>query len=95
MTFISPHESEKYLQACLDQHRHFSRFVVSCNGVLGNEAKVVLQNLAGSIAKTSGKSYVFRNFNVHEVKDEHCNCTREATHLFSSSENHASPLRAE
>ena len=32
-------------------------FVVSCDEVLGNEVKVVLQNLAGSLAKKSGKSY--------------------------------------
>ena len=54
------HEREKkkkYLQACLDQRRHFSPFVVSCDGVLGKEAKVVLQNLAGRLAKKSGKPY--------------------------------------
>ena len=40
----------------------FSPFVVSCDGVLGNEAKV-LQNLAGSLAKKSAKSYsVTSNF---------------------------------
>ena len=50
-------KKKKYLQACLDQRRHFSPLVVSCDGVLGNEAKVVLQNLAGSLAKKSGKSY--------------------------------------
>ena len=39
------HEREKkkkYLQSCLDQRRHFSAFVVPCDAVLGNEAKVVL-----------------------------------------------------
>ena len=35
----------------------FSPFVVSCDGVLENEAKVVLRNLAGSLAKKSEKSY--------------------------------------
>ena len=38
------HEREKrkkYLQPFLDQRRHFSLFVISCDGVLGNEAKVV------------------------------------------------------
>ena len=29
----------------LEQRRHFSPFVVSCDGVLGNEAKVVLLTL--------------------------------------------------
>ena len=53
------HEREKkkyYLQGCLNQRRHFSPFVISCDGVLGNEAKEVLQNLAGSLAQKSGKS---------------------------------------
>jgi hypothetical protein len=63
-------EKKKYLQACLDQRRHFSPFVVSCDGVLGKEAKVVLQNLTGSLAKKSGKYY-----KLQEVKDEHCNST--------------------
>ena len=35
-------EKKKYLQACPDQCCHFSPFVVSCDGVLGNEAKVQL-----------------------------------------------------
>ena len=65
-------KKKKYLQACLDQRRHFSPFVVSCDGVLGNEAKVVQQNLAG-IAKKSGKSCTV--FRLHEVEDKHCNCT--------------------
>ena len=41
---LPSHELEKkkkYLQACLDQRRHFSLFVVSCDGVLGNKAKVL------------------------------------------------------
>ena len=54
------HEREKkkkYLQACLDQRRHFSPFVVSCDGLLGKEARSVLQNLAGRLSKKSGKSF--------------------------------------
>ena len=35
-------KKKKYLEACLDQLRQFTLFVVSCDGVLGNEAKVVL-----------------------------------------------------
>ena len=34
-------KKKKYLQACLDQNRHFSPFGVSCDGMLGNEAKVL------------------------------------------------------
>ena len=40
------HEREnqkKYLLTCLNQRRHFSPLVVSYDGVLGNEAKVVQQ----------------------------------------------------
>ena len=57
---------------------HFSPFAVSYDGMLGNEAKVVLQNLTPSLAKKSGKSYLLliRNFKFHKVKAEHCNCTR-------------------
>ena len=51
-------------------------FVVSCDEVLGNEVKVVLQNLAGSLAKKSGKSYSETSNFMKSVKDEHCNCTR-------------------
>ena len=35
------------------QHRHFSSPVVSCDGVLGKEATIVLQSLAESLAKKS------------------------------------------
>ena len=76
---VLSHEREKkkkYLQASLDQRHHFSPFVVSCDGVLGNEAKVVLQNLAGRLAKKSGKSY---SETLNEVQDEHCNCTSNSS----------------
>ena len=51
---LRSHEREKKkkcLQAYLDQRRHFFPFVVSCDGVLGNEARVVQSRLA----KKSGK----------------------------------------
>ena len=50
-------KKKKHLQACLFQRRHFFPFVVSCDGVLGTEAKVELQNVAGSLTKKSGKSF--------------------------------------
>ena len=59
-TVLLSHERETkniYIQACLDQRRHFSSFVAPCGGVLGNEVKVVPQKLSGSLAKKSGKSY--------------------------------------
>ena len=50
-------EKKKSLQAFLDRRRRFLSSVVSCDGVLGNEAKVELQNLAGRLAKQSEKPY--------------------------------------
>ena len=51
-------KKKKYLQACLDQRRHFSLslFVVSCDGVLGNEAKVLqyYETLLEASPKKSG-----------------------------------------
>ena len=44
--FQEREKKKKYLQACLDQRRHFSLFVVSCDGLVGNETKVAL---AGSL----------------------------------------------
>ena len=43
LVLLSPYrEKKENLQACLDhQRRHFSPFVASCDGLLGNEAKVV------------------------------------------------------
>ena len=72
-----------YRHACQDQRRPFSPFVVSCDRVLGSEAKVqyvVLQNLAGSLAKKS-----------HKSNSE----TTNVINLCSASEDHASPLWAE
>ena len=43
------------------------------HGVLGNEAKVVLQYLAGSLNKKSGKAYS-ETSNFNEVEHERCNC---------------------
>ena len=59
------HERDKkknYLQACQDQRRHCSAFVVSCDGVLGNEAKVQLypEKLCQEIGNVQ-----FRNFTLY------------------------------
>ena len=51
-------KEEENLQACLDQCHHFSSLVVSCGGVLVKEPNCSsTTNLAGSLAKKSGKSY--------------------------------------
>ena len=44
-------DKKKYRHACQDQSRHLSPLVVSCDGVLGNEAKVVLQTFHQEIRK--------------------------------------------
>ena len=49
------HEAEKgkkkmYLEACLQQHRHFSLFVASMDGLLGVEATAALKRIAIRLA---------------------------------------------
>ena len=39
-------KKKKYLQAYLEQRKHFSPYVVDCFGLLGKEAKAVNQWLA-------------------------------------------------
>jgi hypothetical protein len=65
-TFIG-NQNQSLCPLSVTRRRHTSRpawtnavtpcypFVVSCDGVLGNEARVVLQNLAGSLAKKSSQ----------------------------------------
>ena len=46
---LAAHEREKkkkYPGACLKQHRDFSPFVVSTDGLLGKEAKILLKKLS-------------------------------------------------
>ena len=40
----------KYLEACLQQRRHFSPFVASVDGLLGVEATATLKRLASRLA---------------------------------------------
>jgi hypothetical protein len=54
------HEREKkskYLNACLDQRRHFTPFVLSTDGQLGIEAKVLLKRLSALLTDKWDKSY--------------------------------------
>ena len=39
-----------YLEACIQQRRHFSPFVASVNGILGVEATATLNRIASSLA---------------------------------------------
>ena len=47
------HEKEKkkkYLEACIEERRHFSPYVCDCYGLLGEEAKAVNKKLAAKLA---------------------------------------------
>ena len=57
---LAAHEREKkkkYLGACLEQRRHFSPFVVSTDGLLGKEAKILLKKLSLRLAEKWEKPY--------------------------------------
>jgi hypothetical protein len=45
-------KKKKCLEACLEQHRHFSPFLVSADGLLGEETKILLRrDIIGMLAK--------------------------------------------
>ena len=50
-------KKRKYLEACLQQRRHFSPYVVDCFGLLGEEAIAVNQRLAAKLARKWNSSY--------------------------------------
>jgi hypothetical protein len=68
-------KEKKYLQACLEQRRHFTPFVVSANGLLVKEAKTVLKVLEVCTATKAGKSYS-NVMGASQGPHEHCHCTR-------------------
>jgi hypothetical protein len=43
-------KKKKHLGACLEQRRHFSPFVASADGLLGEEAKILLRKLSVMLA---------------------------------------------
>ena len=43
-------KKNKYLEACLQQRRHFSPFVASVDGLLGVEATATLKRIASRLA---------------------------------------------
>jgi hypothetical protein len=47
----------KYLDACLQQRKHFAPFVISTDGLLGTEAKQILQRLANRLADKWSQPY--------------------------------------
>jgi hypothetical protein len=51
---LEAHEREKkkkYLEACLEQRRHFSPFVASTDGLLGKESRTLLKKLSALLAE--------------------------------------------
>jgi hypothetical protein len=42
---------------CLEQLRHFSPFVLSTDGLIGKEARIMLKKLSASLAEKTGKPY--------------------------------------
>jgi hypothetical protein len=54
---LEAHEKEKkkkHLGACLDQRRTFTPFVVSTDGQIGKEAKILLKKLSTLLAEKWG-----------------------------------------
>jgi hypothetical protein len=57
---LAAHERErkkKYLEEYLEQRRHFTPFVVSTDGLLGKEEKVLLKKLSAIFAEKWEKPY--------------------------------------
>jgi hypothetical protein len=50
-------KKKKYLEACLEQRRHFTPFVCSVDGLLGREAQTFAKRLAAKLAKKWQRSY--------------------------------------
>jgi hypothetical protein len=57
---LENHEKEKkkkYFEPCLKERRHFTPFVVSADGLTGEEAKFVMRKLSKELAEKWRKSY--------------------------------------
>lgn len=50
-------KKRKYLDACLEQRRHFTPFVVSCEGLFGKEADFFMKRLAKKLADKWKRPY--------------------------------------
>ena len=76
-------KKRKYLDACLEQCRHFSPFVVSVDGMLAHEASMVLKQISGHLAKhwncskSMAANYVNTTMSVSLVRATH-RCLRGA-----------------
>jgi hypothetical protein len=63
-------KKKKYLQPCLDQRRHFTKCIVSLDGLIGKEAKMVLKVLA---VRTQSMKDVLERHGIYEGTPEHSN----------------------
>ena len=74
-------KKRKYLNACLEQRRHFSPFVVSVDGMLGHEASMVLKRISQKLAQkwdcpmSYASNYVKTTMSLSLVRATHC-CLR-------------------
>ena len=50
-------KKKMYLEACLQQHQHFSPFVASVDGIIGVEATATLKRLASRLASKWEQTY--------------------------------------
>jgi hypothetical protein len=50
-------KKKKYLQPCLDQHHHFTPFIVLVDDLIGKEEKTVLIVLAARTSTKAGNTY--------------------------------------
>jgi hypothetical protein len=50
-------KNKKYLQPCLEQHHHSIPFIVSVNGFIREESKMVLKVLAARTSTKTGNTY--------------------------------------
>jgi hypothetical protein len=50
-------KKKKYLEACLEQRRHFTPFICSVDGLLGREARTFAKRLAAKLAQKWQRSY--------------------------------------
>jgi hypothetical protein len=78
-------KKRKYLEAaCLERRRHFTPFVCSVDGMLGQEAKIFAEPLAAKLANKWEKSYsqvcgyVNARMSIASVRATHL-CMCEAT----------------
>ena len=76
-------KKRKYLDACIQQRRHFSPFVVSTDGLMGKEAKLIMSTLAAKLAEKWEKpysevcSYVNARMSIAIVRATH-RCLRDS-----------------